>query len=222
MFMWILNASSTSGTPSSRRSSSSNASLRITAATSSASSLFTASRPACALKDVIVSRISSFSAASLCITGSPSLFFSWSLNVICRLWFSGRIYRHTGDFTGGHCGLQRLCCWHLFPVSLHAAHRVSQPHHAVQRNLPQPIHPLRRRHRFPSFHGYNCHHPFRWANRGNVGRKEGHILICVSWPVSVLTVVIHSLGHVVNIYIFSVSDLSILSCLFPKVFSNNG
>uniref|UniRef100_A0A672ITW8 NAD(P)H oxidase (H2O2-forming) n=1 Tax=Salarias fasciatus TaxID=181472 RepID=A0A672ITW8_SALFA len=34
--------------------------------------------------------------------------------------------------------------------------------------------------------------------------------------------VIHTLGHVVNIYIFSISDLSILSCLFPKVFSNNG
>lgn len=56
MFMWILNVSSTSGAPSSRRSSSSNASLRITAATSSASSSSTASRPACALKDVIVSR----------------------------------------------------------------------------------------------------------------------------------------------------------------------
>uniref|UniRef100_A0A4W4F1A7 NAD(P)H oxidase (H2O2-forming) n=1 Tax=Electrophorus electricus TaxID=8005 RepID=A0A4W4F1A7_ELEEL len=37
----------------------------------------------------------------------------------------------------------------------------------------------------------------------------------------VLTVV-HSLGHVVNIYIFCVSDLSILACLFPRVFSNNG
>ncbi|KAG7245490.1 hypothetical protein INR49_010941 [Caranx melampygus] len=34
--------------------------------------------------------------------------------------------------------------------------------------------------------------------------------------------VVHSLGHVVNIYIFSISDLSILSCLFPKVLSNNG
>ncbi|XP_028307207.1 dual oxidase 1 [Gouania willdenowi] len=34
--------------------------------------------------------------------------------------------------------------------------------------------------------------------------------------------VIHTLGHVVNIYIFSISDLSILSCLFPKLFSNNG
>lgn len=41
-------------------------------------------------------------------------------------------------------------------------------------------------------------------------------------PISILTVVVHSLGHVVNVYIFSISDLSILSCLFPKVLSNNG
>uniref|UniRef100_UPI0037E74494 dual oxidase 1 n=1 Tax=Semicossyphus pulcher TaxID=241346 RepID=UPI0037E74494 len=34
--------------------------------------------------------------------------------------------------------------------------------------------------------------------------------------------VVHSLGHVVNVYMFSISNLSILSCLFPKVFSNNG
>uniref|UniRef100_A0A3B3VJM4 NAD(P)H oxidase (H2O2-forming) n=1 Tax=Poecilia latipinna TaxID=48699 RepID=A0A3B3VJM4_9TELE len=34
--------------------------------------------------------------------------------------------------------------------------------------------------------------------------------------------VAHSLGHVVNIYMFSISDLSILSCLFPNVVVNNG
>ncbi|XP_039990207.1 dual oxidase 1 isoform X1 [Xiphias gladius] len=34
--------------------------------------------------------------------------------------------------------------------------------------------------------------------------------------------VVHTLGHVVNIYIFSISDLGILSCLFPRVLSNNG
>ncbi|KAK5867225.1 hypothetical protein PBY51_011737 [Eleginops maclovinus] len=34
--------------------------------------------------------------------------------------------------------------------------------------------------------------------------------------------VIHTLGHLVNIWIFSISDLGILSCLFPKVFNNNG
>lgn len=39
---------------------------------------------------------------------------------------------------------------------------------------------------------------------------------------AIVLAVIHSLGHVVNIYVFSVSDLSILACLFPKVFSNNG
>ncbi|XP_032379057.1 dual oxidase 1 [Etheostoma spectabile] len=39
---------------------------------------------------------------------------------------------------------------------------------------------------------------------------------------AILLSVVHSLGHVVNIYIFSISDLSILSCLFPKVLSNNG
>lgn len=40
--------------------------------------------------------------------------------------------------------------------------------------------------------------------------------------VCVLTAVAHSLGHVVNIYIFSISDVSILSCLFPKLMINNG
>ncbi|KAK9516542.1 hypothetical protein VZT92_024464 [Zoarces viviparus] len=39
---------------------------------------------------------------------------------------------------------------------------------------------------------------------------------------AILLSVIHSLGHVFNIYIFSISNLSILSCLFPKVFFNNG
>ncbi|CAB1331860.1 unnamed protein product [Coregonus sp. 'balchen'] len=34
--------------------------------------------------------------------------------------------------------------------------------------------------------------------------------------------VIHSLGHVVNVYVFSVSDLSILACLFPRVLADNG
>uniref|UniRef100_UPI003AAC009E dual oxidase 1 isoform X1 n=1 Tax=Centroberyx gerrardi TaxID=166262 RepID=UPI003AAC009E len=39
---------------------------------------------------------------------------------------------------------------------------------------------------------------------------------------AIILAVVHSLGHVVNIYIFSISDLSILSCLFPKVLANNG
>ncbi|KAM7396877.1 hypothetical protein PAMP_019883 [Pampus punctatissimus] len=39
---------------------------------------------------------------------------------------------------------------------------------------------------------------------------------------AIILTVVHSLGHVVNLYIFSVSDLNILSCLFPVVFLNNG
>ncbi|KAM4619333.1 dual oxidase 1 [Polymixia lowei] len=39
---------------------------------------------------------------------------------------------------------------------------------------------------------------------------------------AIVLTVVHSLGHVVNIYIFSISDLNILSCLFPKVLPNNG
>ncbi|KAK7891033.1 hypothetical protein WMY93_022996 [Mugilogobius chulae] len=34
--------------------------------------------------------------------------------------------------------------------------------------------------------------------------------------------VVHTLGHTINIYVFSVSNLSILSCLFPRVFNDNG
>uniref|UniRef100_H3C2A7 NAD(P)H oxidase (H2O2-forming) n=1 Tax=Tetraodon nigroviridis TaxID=99883 RepID=H3C2A7_TETNG len=39
---------------------------------------------------------------------------------------------------------------------------------------------------------------------------------------AIVLAVVHTLAHVVNIYIFSMSDLSILACLFPKVFLNNG
>lgn len=39
---------------------------------------------------------------------------------------------------------------------------------------------------------------------------------------AIILAVVHSLGHVVNLYIFAISDLSILSCLFPKVLANNG
>ncbi|KAM9854893.1 dual oxidase 1 [Aulostomus maculatus] len=39
---------------------------------------------------------------------------------------------------------------------------------------------------------------------------------------AIILSIVHSLGHVVNIYIFSISDFSILSCLFPRVFINNG
>lgn len=34
--------------------------------------------------------------------------------------------------------------------------------------------------------------------------------------------VVHSLGHAVNVYIFSVSPLSLMTCVFPNVFVNDG
>uniref|UniRef100_A0AAY4B5T7 NAD(P)H oxidase (H2O2-forming) n=1 Tax=Denticeps clupeoides TaxID=299321 RepID=A0AAY4B5T7_9TELE len=46
-----------------------------------------------------------------------------------------------------------------------------------------------------------------------------HRLMAMS---AILLTVVHTLGHVVNLYILSISDLNILACLFPKVFSNNG
>ncbi|KAK2834504.1 hypothetical protein Q7C36_015205 [Tachysurus vachellii] len=39
---------------------------------------------------------------------------------------------------------------------------------------------------------------------------------------AIVLTVTHSLGHLVNLYIFSISELSILACMFPQVFSNNG
>ncbi|MEQ2303916.1 Dual oxidase 1, partial [Ameca splendens] len=39
---------------------------------------------------------------------------------------------------------------------------------------------------------------------------------------AVVLSVAHSLGHVFNVYIFSISDLNILSCLFPNIIANNG
>ncbi|XP_064192034.1 dual oxidase 1-like [Anguilla rostrata] len=39
---------------------------------------------------------------------------------------------------------------------------------------------------------------------------------------AIVLAVIHSLGHGVNVYILSVSNLNILACLFPKVFPNDG
>ncbi|KAM9311860.1 dual oxidase 1-like [Gastrophryne carolinensis] len=34
--------------------------------------------------------------------------------------------------------------------------------------------------------------------------------------------ILHSLGHLVNVYIFTITPLSVLSCLFPSVFENDG
>ncbi|XP_041964956.1 dual oxidase 1 isoform X1 [Alosa sapidissima] len=39
---------------------------------------------------------------------------------------------------------------------------------------------------------------------------------------AIILTVVHSLGHVVNLYVLSISELSILACLFPQVLSNNG
>nr|XP_044620897.1 dual oxidase 1 isoform X2 [Equus asinus] len=39
---------------------------------------------------------------------------------------------------------------------------------------------------------------------------------------AIVLTVLHSAGHVVNVYLFSISPLSVLSCLFPGLFHNNG
>lgn len=39
---------------------------------------------------------------------------------------------------------------------------------------------------------------------------------------AVVLAVVHSLGHAVNVYIFSVSPLSLMTCVFPNVFVNDG
>uniref|UniRef100_F6YJA3 NAD(P)H oxidase (H2O2-forming) n=1 Tax=Monodelphis domestica TaxID=13616 RepID=F6YJA3_MONDO len=39
---------------------------------------------------------------------------------------------------------------------------------------------------------------------------------------AIVLTVLHSMGHVVNVYLFSVSPLSVLSCLFPGYFQDDG
>ncbi|XP_036040797.1 dual oxidase 1 [Onychomys torridus] len=39
---------------------------------------------------------------------------------------------------------------------------------------------------------------------------------------AIILTVLHSAGHVVNVYLFSISPLSVLSCLFPGLFHDNG
>ncbi|KAB0406802.1 hypothetical protein E2I00_011336, partial [Balaenoptera physalus] len=39
---------------------------------------------------------------------------------------------------------------------------------------------------------------------------------------AVVLAILHSAGHAVNVYIFSVSPLSLLACIFPRVFVNDG
>ncbi|XP_038606610.1 dual oxidase 1-like [Tachyglossus aculeatus] len=43
----------------------------------------------------------------------------------------------------------------------------------------------------------------------------------IAYAAVVLTV-LHSAGHVVNVYLFSISPLSVLACLFPHLFHNDG
>ncbi|KAM4036443.1 dual oxidase 1-like [Anomaloglossus baeobatrachus] len=46
-----------------------------------------------------------------------------------------------------------------------------------------------------------------------------HRLIAMS---ALVLSIFHTLGHLVNVYIFTITPLSVLSCLFPTVFSDNG
>ncbi|KAE8617507.1 hypothetical protein XENTR_v10009098 [Xenopus tropicalis] len=39
---------------------------------------------------------------------------------------------------------------------------------------------------------------------------------------AIILTVLHSVGHAVNVYMFSITPLSTLSCLFPKIFVNDG
>uniref|UniRef100_A0A8C9Q4D8 Ferric oxidoreductase domain-containing protein n=1 Tax=Spermophilus dauricus TaxID=99837 RepID=A0A8C9Q4D8_SPEDA len=39
---------------------------------------------------------------------------------------------------------------------------------------------------------------------------------------AVILAILHSAGHAVNIYIFSISPLSLMACVFPNVFVNDG
>ncbi|XP_053317809.1 dual oxidase 2-like isoform X2 [Spea bombifrons] len=39
---------------------------------------------------------------------------------------------------------------------------------------------------------------------------------------ALILTILHAVGHLVNVYIFSITPLSILSCLFPTVFSDDG
>ncbi|XP_044130157.1 dual oxidase 1-like [Bufo gargarizans] len=46
-----------------------------------------------------------------------------------------------------------------------------------------------------------------------------HRLVAMS---ALVLSILHTVGHLVNVYIFSITPLSVLSCLFPTVFSDNG
>ncbi|XP_029442670.1 LOW QUALITY PROTEIN: dual oxidase 1-like, partial [Rhinatrema bivittatum] len=58
----------------------------------------------------------------------------------------------------------------------------------------------------------NCYIPFDAA-------VDFHRLIANA---AIILTVFHTIGHAINIYMFSISPLSILSCLFPNVFTDDG
>lgn len=95
-------------------------------------------------------------------------------NALFRLRFAGCFYRRPWDFSGGRHRVPRFGRCRLLFVPLHAPHCLSQPHHVVQRNLPQPIHPLRRSYWLPSLHGYDCHHPSRWVENRTSQKRGTH------------------------------------------------
>lgn len=93
-----------------------------------------------------------------------------NLNTITvrRLWLAGCIYRCPRDIHGGYPRVPWFSRCHLLSVSLHASHRVSQPHHAVPRDLPESIHPLWRCHWLSSLYGHECHHPLKSVFMGRM------------------------------------------------------
>jgi hypothetical protein len=54
----------------------------------------------------------------------------------------------------------------------------------------------------------------------HLGLEKESVLVDISDMISLS--VLHSAGHIVNFYIFSVSPLSLMACVFPNVFVNDG
>lgn len=92
-------------------------------------------------------------------------FLVW-LNSVIRLWSAGWSDRGPWDHGGWHHRCSWLGGWHLFFVSLHAAYRVPQPHHAVQGDFPQQVHPVWCCHRLPPLPGHDGRRPLRlvWSS----------------------------------------------------------
>lgn len=113
--------------------------------------------------------------SSLCVptASQPRSMFIFppsNLNTITvrRLWLAVCIYRCPRDIHGGYHRVPWFSRCHLLSVSLHASHRVSQPHHALPRDLPESIHPLWRCHWLSSLYGHECHHPLKSVFMGRM------------------------------------------------------